>query len=412
MGQGVSCTASTTIFQMKVCFVHEQFGTFGGAEGNVRQTAYELQSRGHTVGLIYGSGEARVEQTLQNLFSSRFSLEKCEKRNRIISALNDFKPDLLYVHKMADLEVMEALVDSELPKVRMVHDHDIYCMRSYKYNYLSRKICTRAVSPYCVFPCGGSIARNHQSGFPIKWVSYRAKKREIELNRRFQRLIVYSEYTKNELIRNGFSEEKIEIHIPVRKQEPAENKSLFSKRNLILFAGQIVRGKGVDVLLESLAMVKVPFECIILGEGNHRRHCEKLSLKLGLQDRVHFKGFVPQEELKNYYQDCSVFVVSSVWPEPFGLTGPEAMQFGLPVVGFDAGGIKEWLLDGHNGYLVPWMDRAAYATAVEKLLKNKELAHQMGECGRKWVTQHYDFSKYIADLEQMFTQVIVEAHHQ
>src|SRR5689334_10901620 len=140
MGQGVSRTASSTYFQMKVCFVHEQFRTFGGAEGNVQQTANELQSRGHTVGLIYESGEARVEQTLHNLFSSCFSLEKGHRRHQVKSALNDFKPDLLYVHKMADLEVMEELVDAEVPKVRMVHDHDIYCMRSYKYNYLSRKI--------------------------------------------------------------------------------------------------------------------------------------------------------------------------------------------------------------------------------------------------------------------------------
>jgi glycosyltransferase involved in cell wall biosynthesis len=58
------------------------------------------------------------------------------------------------------------------------------------------------------------------------------------------------------------------------------------------------------------------------------------------------------------------------------------------------------------------MDRAAYATRIEELLRNKDLARQMGECGRRWVTQHYNFSKYIADLEQMFEQVIVEAHDQ
>ena len=148
----------------------------------------------------------------------------------------------------------------------------------------------------------------------------------------------------------------------------------------------------------------------ILGEGNHRAHCEKLAVKLGLADRVHFKGFVPQEELKSYYLDCSLFTVSSVWPEPFGMTGPEAMHFGLPVVAFDAGGIGEWLVDGHNGYLVPWMDLASYANRIEELLLNKERGREMGERGREWVNQRYDFSKYIADLENLFTKVIAEAN--
>ena len=46
-----------------------------------------------------------------------------------------FRPDVIYVHKMADLGVIEALLETRRPCVRMVHDHDIYCMRSYKYNF-------------------------------------------------------------------------------------------------------------------------------------------------------------------------------------------------------------------------------------------------------------------------------------
>src|SRR6185436_12837217 len=96
--------------------------------------------------------------------------------------------------------------------------------------------------------------------------------------------------------------------------------------------------------------------CLILGDGNHRAHCERLCRKLGLEDRVQFRGFILRHELKDFYLESSVFVVSSLWPEPFGLVGPEAMRYGLPVVAFDAGGIKEWLIDGQNGYLVPWKD--------------------------------------------------------
>src|SRR5947207_14197024 len=100
--------------------------------------------------------------------------------------------------------------------------------------------------------------------------------------------------------------------------------------------------------------------------------------------------------------------MSSVWPEPFGMVGIEAMRYGLPVVAFDAGGIKEWLLDGRNGYLVPWMDRATYAARVEALLGNKTLARQMGELGRQLVSEHYDFSRYMTGIEDLFARVLAE----
>jgi glycosyltransferase involved in cell wall biosynthesis len=242
-------------------------------------------------------------------------------------------------------------------------------------------------------------------------VGYAAKKKEIKLNHEFQRLVVNSDYMRAELVRNGFASNKIELHPPVPPDgEPAFHSS-FGDRNLVVYAGQIVRGKGVDVLLESLALVKVPFECVILGDGNHRSFCEQLSCKLGLADRVQFKGYVPPDEMKNYHRECSVVVVSSVWPEPFGMVGIEAMRHGLPVVAFDAGGIKEWLLDGQNGYLAPWMDRAAYAARVEELLRNKTRARQMGERGRQLVAEHYDFSKYISGLEDLFARVAAETQH-
>ena len=78
------------------------------------------------------------------------------------------------------------------------------------------------------------------------------------------------------------------------------------------------------------------------------------------------------------------------------------------MVAFDAGGIKEWLIDGGNGFLVPWMDRTTYARRVEALLSNKTLARQMGEIGRQLVSEHYDFSKYITGLEDLFARVVAE----
>jgi glycosyltransferase involved in cell wall biosynthesis len=394
---------------MRLLFIHQHLGALGGAEANIHLTARELKERGHAVALLHGSGTGRSEAAWQETFDQCFPLNQKSNSACVLEALHQFKPDVLYVHNMAELDVLEALIASRLPMVRMVHDHEMYCMRGYKYNYFTRTICQRGTSPYCVFPCLAFLGRSRNGGFPLRWVSYSGKKREIDLNRHCDRLVVYSDYSREQLRRNGFDPAKIEIHVPVRCWGTHAQVSSLDERNLILYVGQIVRGKGVDVLLESLARIRVPFECLILGDGSHKRHCERVCRKLGLSDRVHFKGFVQREELKNYFLQASVFVVSSVWPEPFGLVGPEAMRYGLPVVAFDAGGIREWLIDGENGFLVPWMDCDRLAARIEQLLTDKELARRMGRRGLEWVNEQYDASRQISELEGMFARVLEQA---
>jgi glycosyltransferase involved in cell wall biosynthesis len=392
---------------MKILYVHERFGALAGAEANISIVASEMAQRGHTMGILHGPGTGKNEAGWQTIFPNRFPLGP-NGAESVAQALREFQPTVVYVHKMADLEVISALVDSGVPLVRMVHDHDIYCMRSYKYNYFNRRICTRAASLYCVFGCLACVVKSSGPGLPLKWVSYSAKKREIRLNHRFDRMCVVTHYMQDELVKNGFDPKRIEIHPPVPRPGEAGLRSTFSDRNLILYAGQIIRGKGVDVLLRALAKVKSPFECIILGDGNHKAECERLNAELGLTDRVHFKGFIPQDELKAYYRECSVVALSSVWPEPIATIGLEVMRYALPVVAFDAGGIKDWLIDGKNGYLVPWMDTDAFAARLDQLLKDKPLAKQLGEAGFELVSEHYDFEKYLAGLEDLFQRVANE----
>jgi glycosyltransferase involved in cell wall biosynthesis len=392
---------------MKTLFVHERVGSYGGAEANVALTANELKRRGHTVGLLHGPHRGKNEAEWNELFPSRYSVGHKAERAAVQAALWDFQPDIIYLHKTMDLEVLSSLGASGVPVVRMIHDHDLYCMRGCKYFYFTRQICKRPFSAFCIFPCGGFLKRS--GGLRFRWVSYLAKKKELRLNRHFQRLIVATQYMKDELLVNGFASSRIQILPPVTQYSDSDLRSTFNSRNLILYVGQVIRGKGVDVLLESLAQVTAPFTCLIFGDGNHRSYCEKLGRKLGLQDKVIFKGFVSQAELKAYYQECSTVVMSSVWPEPFGAAGLEGMRYGLPVVAFDAGGIREWLTDGYNGFLVPWMDRTAFAARVQHLLTHKGQAEEMGERGRQMVAEEHDLNRYVELLDQTFQEVIAEA---
>jgi glycosyltransferase involved in cell wall biosynthesis len=392
---------------MRLLYVHERIGALGGAEVNILLTARFLRKLGHTLGLAHGNHGAPVSAGPEwtEVFGERIALGESDAigATEVVSAIDAFNPDVVVLNKFSNQRVLDALADSGRPVIRMVHDHDLYCMRSYKYHYLSRRICKRPASAYCVFPCGASVGRATGKGFPVRWVSYHAKLREIATNKKFHRMVVATHYMRDELLRNGFAPERIEIHAPVPRSVETMEESSFGQRNLIVYAGQIIRGKGVDVLLESLARVESPFECVIIGDGRQRAECERICKRLGLADRVRFTGFLSQAEIASYYREASLAVMSSVWPEPFGAAGLEAMRCGLPVVAFDAGGISEWLLDGENGLLVPWMDRGAFAASVDLLLSNKDLAKRLGKNGRRLAHERFNFEGYIGQLDRLFS---------
>src|SRR5437899_1741363 len=113
---------------MKLLFVHERFGTMAGAEANAYLTASELKNRGHTVGILHGETTGRGENGWRETFSQCFPLNNGHSSETTRAAIEGFHPDVVYVHKLADLAVIEALVGSDRPLVRMVHDHDLYCM--------------------------------------------------------------------------------------------------------------------------------------------------------------------------------------------------------------------------------------------------------------------------------------------
>src|SRR5882672_1092407 len=144
---------------MRLLFVHERFGAMAGAEINAYVTAAELKQRGHIMGILHGPATGKSEELWREVFTERFPVTN--GRNSVVArtAVKEFRPDAVYVHKMADLSVINSLISCGKPLVRMVHDHDIYCMRSYKYHPLTREICARPASPYCIFPCGALLTR-------------------------------------------------------------------------------------------------------------------------------------------------------------------------------------------------------------------------------------------------------------
>jgi glycosyltransferase involved in cell wall biosynthesis len=134
----------------------------------------------------------------------------------------------------------------------------------------------------------------------------------------------------------------------------------------LLFAGRMESLKGGTVLLDALPLVSSalsrPLVLTFAGDGSGRfgwaRRADAIVRRHPAM-RIEFTGWIEPAALAALFDSSDLLVVPSLWPEPFGLVGPEAGMRGLPAAAFAAGGIPEWLTDGVNGALAYGLPPAA-----------------------------------------------------
>ena len=135
----------------------------------------------------------------------------------------------------------------------------------------------------------------------------------------------------------------------------------------VLFVNRLVASKGVHVLLRAAAGLGA--SVAIAGDGPERLRLEALAGELGVDAR--FLGWVDADRRAALLRGARVFAFPSLWEEPFGIAGVEALAAGVPVVASDVGGIPFWLTDG--GLLVPPRDPGALHDALHRVLQEPGL---------------------------------------
>jgi glycosyltransferase involved in cell wall biosynthesis len=142
--------------------------------------------------------------------------------------------------------------------------------------------------------------------------------------------------------------------------------------------------KGVDVLLQALAILDkrgVPFKMVQIGGGSSELNGEdtaelkKLCDDLGLTGKVYWTGVI--NNVRDYLRQTDIYCQPSR-SEAISLSIAEAMQFGVPVVATNVGGVSELVHNEENGFLVKPEDPKALADKLQILLDNKEMRDSMG----------------------------------
>lgn len=176
---------------------------------------------------------------------------------------------------------------------------------------------------------------------------------------------------------------------------------------IVLFLGRLRYYKGLPTLIE--AMEHVDAKLFIVGGGPMRdRVAAAASEHLG--NRFIHARFVSEDELPDLYRAADLFCLPSTsHAETFGLAAVEAMASGVPVITTDVGtGTSTINVDGETGFVVPPRDADALGSAIRKVLSDPELAERMGVVARARAVQHFDRSRMLAQVLDLYRSAVNE----
>ena len=177
----------------------------------------------------------------------------------------------------------------------------------------------------------------------------------------------------------------------------------------LLFLSNLLISKGVIVLLDALKILKekeYTFVCQFIGGEtapiNAVQFFEEVN-KRELSDLVTYVGRKVREEKEAFFRQADIFVFPTYY-ETFGLVNLEAMEYKLPVISTNEGGIPDIVKDGENGLICEKQNPVSLADCIAKLLDDEELRVKMGSAGHEKFCREFTLDKFENRMRDILNQ--------
>ena len=177
----------------------------------------------------------------------------------------------------------------------------------------------------------------------------------------------------------------------------------------ILSVGRAVPKKGYDILLNALALLpaNLNWRFTHIGGGDELAKLKPLAEKLGITDKITWKGALAQQEVLEHYRSADLFALAcrvAADGDRDGLPNVlvEASSQNLVCVSTNISGIPELLTGGENGFVVPPEDPRLLAVALEHAIRQPDLRHRLGKAAEARVREHFDHNSSIRQLTRLF----------
>jgi len=305
---------------------------------------------------------------------------------RALGVAERIKPDLIHAHFAYPEGFVGCAVKKRIsvPLVVTVHGYDILTEPSAGYGIRLKRSYDELVRK--VLECTDAVICNSRALYD-----------EVAK--------IVKESSKIHLIYNATD---LKRFIPMDRGE-ARAKLGLPKDKFIVFTVRHHEPKyGIEYLIRATPFVLSRSKDVLFvigGDGSLRKYHENLVRMLDTSKYVVFVGRIPQSLLPLYYTASDVVVVPSL-QEAWGLIATEAMASGKPVIASAVGGLREQVIDGFNGFLVPPRDPRAIADRILYFLENPSEIERMGLNGRRLAEERFDIEKRIDSIVELYNSLI------
>ena len=261
-----------------------------------------------------------------------------------------------------------------------------------------------------------SIIYEMQNGGVFKAKSWKRKlihARNRIMTAPYVRIIAISDFIKGQLVEGGVPKEKIVVrHLgididrfkpqPLQRDELVKKYSIGPDEFLLSTVSYLRPIKSPEIIVKAIGVLaerNVPVRLFVGGDGEMLEELQQLSVSLGVEDRIHWLGLVPDP--LDLLQASDLFLLATVG-EAFGLVLAESMACGVPVVGSRAGAIPEVVEDGVTGLLVTPRDPVTLADGIEKLVRNRTLCQEMSRAAVARVQDKFTMDRTVLETLRVY----------
>jgi len=355
---------------MKILVLCERVDAEGGTETYLRTLLPALTQRGHTVRVLARSvtqPDAYSVATETIAWSDEHDPASPEAAVAVSAAARAFAPDVAAVHNVLDAGVLEAVAQTVPRVVHHLHDHRPFCPNGDRVYPQGHGICSVAMSTTA---CAWHALVNG-CGYGPRRSTLTLIARRKDVARAVvaaDATIALSQYVAELARRNGVAATKLYVVAPPLDGDAFATAPLpRPDADAVLFAGRVVPSKGARSLVRALARLPRRSRPLLRIAGNGPDLDATLDEARSRAVKAEALGRLEPVAMRHAYDAATLVAIPSLWGEPFGLVGIEAFARARPVVGYDAGGIREWLGTSGAGRVVPLHDEAALASAIGDL---------------------------------------------
>lgn len=294
--------------------------------------------------------------------------------------INRIRPDILNVHYASGYGTLSRLIGFH-PTLLSVWGSDVFDV-PYQNRLMRRIVCKNLMA-------ADRVAST-------SWIMKQQVERLVSLNK--------------EVFVTPFGVDT-NIFRPIPKQEK-ETITIGIVKTVDEKYGQIYLVKAFDILIKRLISSGLndtvqKLQLLIVGDGPQLFEVQQLVRKLGLGNYIKFYGRVAHSEVPNYFSKFDIACFPST-QESFGVAAIEASACALPVVVSKIGGLKEVIIDGKTGFHCESQNPTDLADKLYKLVLNPDLRQKMGQAGREYVLNNYDWQENLRRMENYMQQIVKE----